>query len=89
MGDHRIRERDIELLALRALAGERVPLLLGGRRYTLVVDPIYRIEDGGDGFLFLCCGLPGLKQRLDALAGVPERAPRETVSKLGGARGSH
>ena len=80
--------RSVELLALRALAGERVSLLMGRRRYTLTVDPIFRIEDGGDGFLYLCMGLSSLRQRLGALAGNGS-APEKATSKLGGAQGPH
>ena len=82
-----IRKRDVGLLALRALAGERVALLLGRRRYTLTVDPIYRIQDGADGFIFLCAGLGSLGRRLDALAEGGVEAPAKTASELGGAQG--
>ena len=88
MEESRLRRRWVELLALRALAGERVSLLMGRRRYTLTVDPIFRIEDAGDGFLYLCMGLSSLQQRLGALSG-SGCAPEETVSELGGAQGSH
>jgi len=88
MEESRFRRRSVELLALRALAGERVPLLMGRRRYTLTVDPIFRIEDAGDGFLYLCMGISSLQQRLGALAG-SGGAPEGTVSELGGARGPH
>ncbi len=87
MAESGFRRRSVELLALRALAGERVSLLMGRRRYTLTVDPIFRIEDAGDGFLYLCMGLASLQQRLGALAG--GGAPEEKVSELGGARGPH
>ena len=79
----------VEILALRALAGERVSLLLGRRRYTLTVDPIFRIEDGGDGFLYLCLGLSSLRQRLGILAEGGAGAPKTEVSELGGAQESH
>jgi len=88
MDESRFARKAVEILALRALAGERVSLLLGRRRYTLTVDPIFRIEDGGDGFLYLCMGLGSLRQRLDALAEGGE-APKGTVTELGGAQGSH
>ena len=88
MDESRFAKRTVELLALRALAGERVSLLMGRRRYTLTVDPIFRIEDAGDGFLYLCMGLSSLRQRLGALAG-NGGAPEGTVSELGGAQGPH
>ncbi len=88
MDESRFVKKAVELLALRALAGERVPLLLGQRRYTLTVDPIFRIEDGGDGFLYLCMGLSSLQQRLGALA-EGGGAPKGAVTELGGAQGSH
>jgi len=89
MASDGISERDLGLLALRALAGERVPLLLGRRRYTLSVEPIFRILDGGDRFLYLCAGLESLKQRLRALGARPESSSNRTVAELGGAQGSH
>ncbi|HMC81696.1 MAG TPA: hypothetical protein VKL61_00520 [Candidatus Polarisedimenticolia bacterium] len=82
-----IRKRDVGLLALRARAGERVALLLGRRRYTLTVDPIFRIQDGADGFIFLCSGLESLGHRLDALADRGAEATAKTDSELGGAQG--
>jgi hypothetical protein len=88
MDDSAFALKAVEALALRALAGERVSLLLGRRRYTLTVDPIFRIEDGGDGFLYLCMGLSSLRQRLGVLAAGAE-APKKSVSELGGAQGSH
>jgi hypothetical protein len=81
--------RDVEMLALRALAGERVSLLLGGRAYTLTVDPVFRVEDGSDGFLYLCSGLESLRHRIVALADGPFGGRGRKVSELGGARGSH
>ena len=88
MDESRFGMRSVELLALRALAGERVSLLMGRRRYTLTVDPIFRIEDSGDGFLYLCMGLTSLRQRLGALAGGGV-APDGKASELGGAQGPH
>ena len=88
MDDSRFAKKAVELLALRALAGERVSLLLGRRRYTLTVDPIFRIEDGADGFLYLCLGISSLQQRLDVLSENGE-APKGAVTELGGAQGSH
>ena len=88
MDESRFGRRSVELLALRALAGERVSLLMGRRRYTLTVDPIFRIEDAGDGFLYLCMGLSSLRQRLGALAG-SSGAPDGNASELGGAQGPH
>ena len=88
MSESRFARKTVELLALKALAGERVPLLLGRRRYTLTVDPIFRIEDGGDGFLYLCMGLDSLRHRLGALA-AGEESREGTVSELGGAQRSH
>ena len=87
MAGRGIRKRDVGLLALRARAGERVALLLGRRRYTLTVDPIFRIQDGADGFVFLCAGLESLGHRLDALADGGVEAPAKTVAELGGAQG--
>jgi len=84
-----ISRKDLELLVLRALAGERVPLLLGGRRFTLTVDPLFKICDEVDGFLFLCLGLSGLKARLDRLSDSRPSGPEDLHSKLGGAQGSH
>lgn len=81
--------KDLELLVLRALSGERVPLLLGGRRFTLTVDPLFKVSDEVDGFLFLCLGLSGLKTRLDRLSGSRPSGPEDLHSKLGGAQGSH
>jgi hypothetical protein len=88
MDDSRFEKRAVELLALRALSGERVSLLLGRRRFTLTVDPVFRLEDGCDGFLYLCMGLSSLRQRLDALADGGQ-ASEVPVSELGGAQGPH
>jgi hypothetical protein len=88
MDESRFERKAVELLALRALSGERVSLLLGRRRFTLTVDPVFRLEDGGDGFLYLCMGLSSLRQRLGALA-AGGQAPQNPVSELGGAQGSH
>ncbi len=85
----RLSEKEIELLALRALAGERVALLLGRRRYALTLDPVFRIEDGEDGFLFLCLGLESLRRRLEGLSAGSGTTLRNSISKLGGAQGSH
>ena len=82
------KPKDLELLVLKALAGERVSLLLGRRRYTLTVDPVFRIEEGGDGFLYLCMGLASLRRRLSALADGGEGG-KGTIAELGGAQGSH
>ena len=89
MDNPRLSEKEVELLALRALAGERVALLLGRRRYALTLDPVFRIEDGEDGFLFLCLGLESLRRRLEVLSGSSESVRRNSISKLGGAQGSH
>lgn len=89
MASPRISTKDLELLALRALSGERVPLLLGGRRFTLTVDPLFKVTDDSDGFLFLCLGLSGLKSRLDRLSDPRPPGPDGLHSKLGGAQGSH
>jgi hypothetical protein len=88
MDESRFERKAVELLALRALSGERVSLLLGRRRFTLTVDPVFRLEDGGDGFMYLCMGLSSLRQRLGALAAGGE-SPERPVSKLGGAQGPH
>jgi hypothetical protein len=82
------KPKDLELLVLKALAGERVSLLLGRRRYTLTVDPVFRIEEGVDGFLYLCMGLTSLRRRLSALAEGGETG-KGTIAELGGAQGSH
>jgi hypothetical protein len=88
MDDSGFAKRAVELLALKAMAGERVSLLMGRRRYTLTVDPIFRLEDGGDGFLYLCMGLSSLRQRLAALAdGCAVTA--DEVPELGGAQEPH
>jgi len=84
----RFPKRAVELLVLRALAGERVALILGRRRFTLTVDPVFRLEDSSDGFLYLCLGLSSLGQRLGALA-AGAQAPGGSVTELGGAQGSH
>lgn len=85
----RLTRRDLQLLVVRAMAGERVSLLLGGRRYTLSVDPLFRIADESDGFLFLCLGLSSLQAKLERLADSSVGVSGETVSKLGGAQESH
>jgi len=85
----RLTRKDLELLVLRALSGERVSLLLRGRRYTLTVDPLFRISDDSDGFLFMSLGLSSLHAKLDQLAESTGAASLEKVSKLGGAQGSH
>ena len=85
----KLAKKDLEILVLRALSGERVALLLGGRRYTLTVDPLFRLSDDSDGFLFLCLGLSSLKGRLDRLSESLGGASLDMVSKLGGAQGSH
>jgi hypothetical protein len=84
----RLTRRDLQLLVVRAMAGERVSLLLGGRRYTLTVDPLFRIADESDGFLFLCLGLSSLQAKLERLSD-SSGASGEKVSKLGGAQESH
>jgi len=84
-----LARKDLQLLVVRAMAGERVSLLLGGRRYTLTVDPLFRIADESDGFLFLCLGLFSLQAKLERLAGSSGGASGEKVSKLGGAQESH
>src|SRR6185436_700796 len=84
-----LARKDLQLLVVRAMAGERVSLLLGGRRYTLTVDPLFRIADESDGFLFLCLGLFSLQAKLERLAGSSVGASGEKVSKLGGAQESH
>ena len=89
MDARRLARRDLELLVVRALSGERVPLLLGGRRYTLSVDPLFRISDDSDGFLFLCLGLSSLHGKLELLAESSLGSSSDKVSKLGGAQGSH
>ena len=89
MDSPRFVKRDLELLVVRALSGERVPLLLGGRRYTLTVDPLFRISDDSDGFLFLCLGLSSLHEKLERLAESSVGASSEKFSKLGGAQGPH
>ncbi|HEU5179266.1 MAG TPA: hypothetical protein VFW45_00615 [Candidatus Polarisedimenticolia bacterium] len=89
MASPAMSRKDLELLVLRALGGERVPLLLGGKRFTLTVDPLFKVCDETDGFLFLCLGLSGLKTRLDRLAEPRPAGPENLHSKLGGAQGSH
>ena len=85
----RLARKDLEFLVVRALSGERVPLLLGGRRYTLTVDPLFRLSDDSDGFLFLCLGLSSLQARLQRLAESVTSVSSQKVSKLGGAQESH
>jgi hypothetical protein len=89
MDARKLAGRDFQILLVRALSGERVQLLLGGRSYTLGVDPLFRISDDSDGSLFLCLGLTSLQARLERLEQSPEGASMESVSKLGGAQGSH
>jgi len=87
MSQQRMNRGHIERLALRAMSGARVPLLLGRRRYTLTVAPIFRLQDGADGFLYLCAGLESLESRLGVLATQTEREFPERLTDLGGARG--
>ena len=87
MSLHFFPRREIELLALRAMAGERVSLLLGRRHLTLTVDPVFRVRDSGDGFLYLCSGIEALKQRLETVAFMFQHDTRRAHSELGGARG--
>jgi hypothetical protein len=85
----KLAQRDLELLVLRALSGDRVPMLLGGRRYTLSVDPLFRLSNDSDGFLFLCLGLSSLRARVDRLSESLAGASPEKIAKLGGAQESH
>jgi hypothetical protein len=85
----RLIRKELQLLVVRAMAGERVSFLLGGRRYTLTVDPLYRIADESDGFLFLCLGLTSLQTKLEQLADSSLGVSGEKISKLGGAQESH
>lgn len=87
MSQQRMNRAQIDRLALRAMSGARVSLLLGRRRYTLTVAPIFRIQDGEDGFLFLCAGLESLEKRLEILATQTEREFPDRLTDLGGARG--
>ena len=89
MDARQISGKAFQLLLVRALSGERLSLLLAGRRYTLGVDPLFRISDDSDGCLFLCLGLASLQERLERLAQPPSDRSRESVSKLGGEQGSH
>jgi len=87
MNQQRMNKGQIQRLALRAMAGARVSLLLGRRRYTLTMAPIFRLQDGADGFLYLCAGLESLERRLDMLAVRLEGEAPENLTDLGGARG--
>ena len=88
MGSSRLTRKDLQLLVVRAMAGERVPLILSGRRYTLTVDPLFRVSDEADGSLFFCLGILSLQTRLERLAD-RQLGSAEDISKLGGAQESH
>ncbi|HMF08774.1 MAG TPA: hypothetical protein VKJ00_06525 [Thermoanaerobaculia bacterium] len=88
MESPRLRRKELQLLVVRAMAGERVSLILAGRRYTLTVDPLFRVSDASDGSLFLCLGFSSLETKLERLADRPRRSATE-ISKLGGAQESH